>query len=178
MAARTFCHPLLKDLFSYAGPSVWNNLPQTLRHSDCASSFKAALKTHLFNSHFNNNKITAVPIYSLVRSACVRACACMCVCVCACAFVKRHVHPPCAVDRRSRNPLHYYNYYIGSHPPRTMLRSSQRAPKIILPNHAMPLEPCRPIQRPPPLSRSLQGKKQRQYYYRPLSLRFSQLTGL
>ena len=35
--------------FSYAGPSVWNNLPQTLRHSDSSSSFKAALKTHLFN---------------------------------------------------------------------------------------------------------------------------------
>ena len=38
--------------FSYAGPSVWNNLPQTLCHSDSASSFKAALKTHLFNNDF------------------------------------------------------------------------------------------------------------------------------
>ena len=38
--------------FSYAGPSVWNNLPQTLRHSDAASSFKAALKRHLFNNYF------------------------------------------------------------------------------------------------------------------------------
>ena len=38
--------------FSYAGPSVWNNLPQTLRHSDSTSSFKAALKTHLFNNYF------------------------------------------------------------------------------------------------------------------------------
>ena len=37
--------------FSYAGPSVWNNLPQTLRHSDSTSSFKAALKTHLFNNY-------------------------------------------------------------------------------------------------------------------------------
>ena len=37
--------------FSYAGPSVWNNLPQTLRHSDSASCFKAALKTHLFNNY-------------------------------------------------------------------------------------------------------------------------------
>ena len=36
----------------YAGPSVWNNLPQTLRHSDSTSSFKAALKTHLFNNYF------------------------------------------------------------------------------------------------------------------------------
>ena len=38
--------------FFYAGPSVWNNLPQTLCHSDSASSFKAALKTHLFNNYF------------------------------------------------------------------------------------------------------------------------------
>ena len=38
--------------FSYAGPSVWNNLPQTPRHSDSTSSFKAALKTHLFNNYF------------------------------------------------------------------------------------------------------------------------------
>ena len=38
--------------FSYAGPSVWNNLPQTFRLSDSTSSFKAALKTHLFNNYF------------------------------------------------------------------------------------------------------------------------------
>ena len=43
---------LTERSFSYAGPSVWNNLPQTLRHSDSASSFKAALKTHLFNNYF------------------------------------------------------------------------------------------------------------------------------
>ena len=29
-----------------------NNLSQTLRHSDSTSSFKAALKTHLFNNYF------------------------------------------------------------------------------------------------------------------------------
>ena len=38
--------------FSYTGPSVWNSLPQTLRHSDSASSFKAALKTHPFSNYF------------------------------------------------------------------------------------------------------------------------------
>ena len=32
--------------FSYAGPSVWHNLPQTLRHSD------SAVTMHLFNKHF------------------------------------------------------------------------------------------------------------------------------
>ena len=55
---RTFVTPRVNTktfgerFFSYAGPSVWNNLPQTLRHSDSASSFKAALKTHLFNNYF------------------------------------------------------------------------------------------------------------------------------
>ena len=39
-------------IFCYADPSVWNNLPQTPRHPDSASSFKAALKTHLFNNYF------------------------------------------------------------------------------------------------------------------------------
>ena len=38
--------------FSYAGPSLWNNFPQTLRHSDSTSSFKAALKTYRFNDYF------------------------------------------------------------------------------------------------------------------------------
>ena len=38
--------------FSNAGLSVWNNLPQTLSHSDSTSSFKAALKMHLFNNYF------------------------------------------------------------------------------------------------------------------------------
>ena len=37
---------------SYTGPSVWKGLQQTLRHSDSASSFKAASKTHLFNNYF------------------------------------------------------------------------------------------------------------------------------
>ena len=38
--------------FSYAGPSVSNSLPQALCHSDSLSSFKDALKTHLFNNYF------------------------------------------------------------------------------------------------------------------------------
>ena len=55
---RTFVTPRVntktfgEKSFSYAGPSVWNNLPQTLRHSDSASTFKAALKTHLFHNPF------------------------------------------------------------------------------------------------------------------------------
>ena len=52
------CHPscntktCIERSFSYTGPSVCNNLPQTLSHSDSASSFKATLKMHLFNNYF------------------------------------------------------------------------------------------------------------------------------
>jgi hypothetical protein len=34
--------------FSFAGPKQWNSLPADLRHLDSHSSFKRALKTHLF----------------------------------------------------------------------------------------------------------------------------------
>jgi hypothetical protein len=36
--------------FSYQGPSVWNDLPKSLRHSESSASFKHSLKTHLFPS--------------------------------------------------------------------------------------------------------------------------------
>ena len=39
-----------KDHFSYTGPSVWNNLFQSVRHSDFSSLFKTARKTHLFKN--------------------------------------------------------------------------------------------------------------------------------
>ena len=39
-------------LFSYTGPSVWNNLPRSVRHSDSSSSFKTASKTQLFQNCF------------------------------------------------------------------------------------------------------------------------------
>ena len=34
--------------FSHTDPSVWNNLPRSVRHSDSSSSVKTALKTHFF----------------------------------------------------------------------------------------------------------------------------------
>ena len=55
---RTFVSPRVNTetfgerSFSYTGPSVWNNLPQKLRHSVSTSSFEAALNTHLFNNSF------------------------------------------------------------------------------------------------------------------------------
>ena len=85
---RTFVTPCVNTKtfgersFSYAGPSVWNNLPQTLRHSDSTSPFKAALKTHLFNNYFKTF-FTALPIPSS-DTVCVCVCVCVRVCVCAC----------------------------------------------------------------------------------------------
>ena len=38
--------------FHYTVPCVWDALPQTFHHSDSSSSFKATLKTHLFNDYF------------------------------------------------------------------------------------------------------------------------------
>ena len=35
-------------LFSHIGPSTWNGLPYSLRHSDSQTSFRQALKTYLF----------------------------------------------------------------------------------------------------------------------------------
>ena len=100
--------------FSYAGPSVWNNLPQTLHHSDSTSSFKAALKTHLFLNCFSQPCPSPHPTLCV----CVRVRACVCVCVRAChvcvcvvsVIVKRPVLPPSVADGRSRNPLYYYYY--------------------------------------------------------------------
>ena len=38
--------------FSHVGPSTWNGLPYTLRHSDSQTSLRQALKTHLFQQSF------------------------------------------------------------------------------------------------------------------------------
>ena len=38
--------------FSHVGPSTWNCLPYSLRHSDSQTSFRQALKTHLFQQSF------------------------------------------------------------------------------------------------------------------------------
>ena len=38
--------------FSHVGPSTFNGLPYSLRHSDSQTSFRQALKTHLFQQSF------------------------------------------------------------------------------------------------------------------------------
>ena len=85
------CHPSCKHKnigersFSSAGPSVWNNFPQTLHHLDFASSFKAALKTHLFNNYFWTvfHSLSYPTLWQ--TSVCVWVCACVCESICACA---------------------------------------------------------------------------------------------
>ena len=78
--------------FPYTGSSVWNKLPQTLRHSDSASSFKAALKTHLLNNYFWTvfqsrayNSTVDAPVY-----VCVCVCVCVYACMRACACLRAH----------------------------------------------------------------------------------------
>ena len=56
---RTFRIPFTKTktfgqrAFSFMGPTEWNSLPYDVRHSVSTSSFKQALKTHLFISAYN-----------------------------------------------------------------------------------------------------------------------------
>ena len=40
-----------KKSFSVFGPTVWNSLPLSLRKSQCFTTFKEKLKTHLFRTH-------------------------------------------------------------------------------------------------------------------------------
>ena len=39
--------------FTYAAPTLWNSLPDSLRHIDELSSFKSNLKTYLFRKAFS-----------------------------------------------------------------------------------------------------------------------------
>ena len=39
--------------FSFAAPSLWNNLPQQIRKADNVNIFKTMLKTHLFQSAYS-----------------------------------------------------------------------------------------------------------------------------
>ena len=44
--------PFGQRFFSYAGPVIWNKLPYDIRSSQSKTSFKQALKTHLFSTHY------------------------------------------------------------------------------------------------------------------------------
>ena len=60
--------------FSVFGPTVWNSLPLSLRKTQCFSTFKKKLKTHLFEKHLS--------WYLQVCSSVIVLCVCVCVCVC------------------------------------------------------------------------------------------------
>ena len=74
--------------FSVFGPTVWNSLPLPLRKTQCFSTFKKKLKTHLFEKHLSwyLQACSSVYVAQLV-CVCVCVCACACVCVCACVRV-------------------------------------------------------------------------------------------
>ena len=61
-----------RSFFFYAAPSVWNSLPQLLRHSDSSS----ALRTHLFRKHFTNSQSELYPHSGVCVCVCVRVCFC------------------------------------------------------------------------------------------------------
>ena len=70
--------------FSVFGPTVWNSLPLPLRKTQCFSTFKKKLKTHLFEKHLSWYLQACSSVY-VAQLVCV--CVCVCVCACACAFV-------------------------------------------------------------------------------------------
>ena len=44
--------PLVRGPFHNASPVIWNKLPYDIRSSQSKTSFKQALKTHLFSTHY------------------------------------------------------------------------------------------------------------------------------
>jgi len=46
-------HQVCQRAFSYAGPSVWNRLPEDIRAESDIANFWKLLKTHYFSSAFN-----------------------------------------------------------------------------------------------------------------------------
>ena len=46
--------PFGQRSFSYAGPVIWNKLPYDIRTLQSKTSFRQALKTHLFSMHYQS----------------------------------------------------------------------------------------------------------------------------
>ena len=78
--------------FSVFGPTVWNSLPLSLRKTQCFSTFKKKLKTHMFEKHLSWY-LQVCSSVNVIQCVCVCVCvsarahACMCVCVCVCVRV-------------------------------------------------------------------------------------------
>ena len=45
---------VMQRSFSYQAPVIWNQLPVSVRHSACVSSFKSSLKTFVFSETFSS----------------------------------------------------------------------------------------------------------------------------
>ena len=50
------CLELGKRAFAVAGPTVWNNLPLSVRLTPSITTFQTALKTHLFSAAYGASK--------------------------------------------------------------------------------------------------------------------------
>ena len=59
--------------FSVFGPTVWNSLPLSLRKTQCFSTFKKKLKTHLFEKHLSWYLQVCSFVY-VVQLGCVCVC--------------------------------------------------------------------------------------------------------
>ena len=44
----------VSNAFRYSAPTIWNNLPLTIRSATSLSNFKSSLKAHYFNLAYNN----------------------------------------------------------------------------------------------------------------------------
>ena len=76
-----------KRSFSVFGPTVWNSLPLSLRKTQCFSTFKKKLKTHLFEKHLSWC-LQVYPSVYVVQLVCVCVCVCVCVqCMCDTLFM-------------------------------------------------------------------------------------------
>ena len=70
--------------FSVFGPTVWNSLPLSLRKTQCFSTFKKKLKSHLFEKHLSCICKCVLLCMSFSVCVCVGVCVGVCVCVCVC----------------------------------------------------------------------------------------------
>ena len=53
LAIPRFCNTFGKRSFAHCAPTIWKTLPEYVKNHDSVNSFKKALKTYLFNKHFN-----------------------------------------------------------------------------------------------------------------------------
>ena len=55
-----------KKAFTVAGPTAWNNLPLSVTLAHCKTTFKTALKTHLFSAAYGASKYQWLACASMI----------------------------------------------------------------------------------------------------------------